>query len=320
MLAKKRVVVGRQDPTTKAWTLNVWYPQTTHKKVKTVWWHPRHDAGTHGTSMLHQILGRRDAFPFPKSLYAVRDALLTVVAERPNAFVLDFFAGSGTTLHATALINAQLGGSRRCILVSNNEPGEKIAARLRGQGHDIGSTEYEAAGICQSVTWPRVKACVNGQREDGTALSGTYLDIEGYERRLRWSDGFEENVEYFRLGFVDPDDVARGEAFKSILPILWLLAGAKGDREESKGSMNWFIPKKSPYAVLVKEKEFKAFREKLRERPDVEWAFLVTDSEESFANMRRSLGAKYRCTQLYKSYLENFRINLPDVQTDGVAR
>jgi hypothetical protein len=56
-------------------------------------------------------------------------------------------------------------------------------------------------------------------------LPGTYSDIEGYEKQLRWSKGFEENLEYFRLDFLDHDDVARGEAFKAILPILWLMGG-----------------------------------------------------------------------------------------------
>lgn len=312
VLAEQRLVVGRQDSTTKSWTLNIWEPKAKHKKVKTVWWHSRHDAGTHGTSMLHKILGRRDAFPFPKSLYAVRDALLTVVADRPNALVLDFFAGSGTTFHATALINAQIGGNRRCILVSNNEPGEKAAAKLNKQGHFAGDEEFEAAGICESVMWPRCKNVVMGKRDDGDPLQGQYLDIEGYEKKLQWSDGFEENLEYFRLEFLDADDVARGEAFKAILPLLWAMAGCLGNREESKGTTAWFIPKRSPFAVLIREKEFRAFRAKLRERDDIRWVFLVTDSEENYGLMRRTLGGGYRCVQLYKSYLENFRINMLD--------
>ena len=61
-----------------------------------------------------RILGSRDAFPFPKSIYAVRDCLAAVVRDRPEALVVDFFAGSGTTLHATALLNA---GGRRCTAV-----------------------------------------------------------------------------------------------------------------------------------------------------------------------------------------------------------
>jgi adenine-specific DNA-methyltransferase len=308
-LSEKRLVLGRFNRTTGGWTINVWYKKNLTKLVKTIWWHSRHDAGTHGTSMLHQLLGRRDAFPFAKSLYAVRDTLLTVIGDRPNALVLDFFAGSGTTLHATALINAQLGGSRRCILVSNNEPGEAVAARLLNQGHFPGDPESEQVGICQSVTWPRCKAAVAGIRANGTALPGTYLDIEGHARQLRLARGFEENVEYFRLDFIDPDDAARGEAFKAILPILWMMAGAKGEREESKGSGSWFIPKHSPFAVLIKEKSFREFREKIRERPNINMVFLVTDSEENFGLMRRTLGARYTCLQLYKSYLENFRLN-----------
>ena len=87
------------------------------------------------------------------------------------------------------------------------------------------------------------------------------------------------------------------------------MAGCQGTREDSKGSQNWFIPKESPFAVLIKEKEFPAFRGKLAQRKDIAWIFLVTDSEENFATMRRGLGRKYECVQLYKSYLETFRLN-----------
>lgn len=126
------------------------------------------------------------------------------------------------------------------------------------------------------------------------------------------SQGFDENLEYFRLDFLDPDEVARGDAFKAILPILWMVAGCQGEREDSKGSTPWFIPKHSPFAVLIQEKQFRAFRAKLAERKDIEWVFLITDSEENFGQMRRTLGRKYACVQLYKSYLENFRINTQD--------
>ena len=124
------VVLGQTSADGKSWTVNYWVQKTQRKKYKTVWWSTSHDAGTHGTSMLHKLLGDRTAFPFPKSLYAVRDTLLTVVRDRPNALILDFFAGSGTTLHATALINALDGGQRRCILVSNNEVAAKSSDRL----------------------------------------------------------------------------------------------------------------------------------------------------------------------------------------------
>jgi adenine-specific DNA-methyltransferase len=309
LLGEGRLVLGQQNPSTKKWTLNIWYPKNKAKKVKTVWWNSRHDAGTHGTTLLHHLLGTRNAFPFPKSLYAVRDALLTVIAQRPNALVLDFFAGSGTTAHATALINAQLGGARRSILVSNNEPGEKIAKKLAKSGHFPGDSAFEKEGICENVTWPRCKHAFNGKRDDGTPLIGKYLGESSEGKDMKLSDGFKENIEYFHLDFIDPNHVARGDMFAAILPVLWVMAGSRGKREASKGSSDWFIPKKSPFAVLLKEKEFRVFRKKLTEREDIEWVFLVTDSEENFTVMRRTLGRKYECVQLYKSYLENFRLN-----------
>src|SRR5262249_35704605 len=68
-------------------------------RTKTVWQEPRHSAGDYGTKMLSSLLaGRR--FPFPKSLYAVEDALRFFVKEKPEAVILDFFSGSGTTAHA----------------------------------------------------------------------------------------------------------------------------------------------------------------------------------------------------------------------------
>ena len=84
------------------------------------------------------------------------------------------------------------------------------------------------------------------------------------------------------------------------------------EREDLKGSTLWFIPKHSPFAVLIQEKHFRAFRAKLTERKGIEWVFLITDSEENFGEMRRTLGREYECMQLYKSYLENFRINTTD--------
>lgn len=314
ILDEGRLVVGQQNPTTKRWTLNIWEPKNKQKKVKTVWWNTRHDAGTHGTTMLHGLLGRRAAFPFPKSLYAVRDALLTVVADRPNALIVDFFAGSGTTAHAVALINAQLGGTRRSIMVSNNEPGEKLAKQLGRRGYFVGDDEFEEHGICESVTWPRCRAALTGEREGGQKLDGKYLPMPGHVQQRRFSEGFDENMEYLRLDFVDPSEVERGDAFTAILPILWLMSGCGRRRpERPKKSSQWLLPKDSAFAVLLDERAFPKFRTELQQNAGrVEWVFLVTDSEENFALMRRLLGRDYESVQLYKSYLENFRLNTPE--------
>jgi adenine-specific DNA-methyltransferase len=295
-------IVGR-DAVTGAIEVAYANDEAKQLNIKTVWHRGAHDSGIYGSSVLRYIVGDEVDFDFPKSLYAVRDALGAVARHKKDALILDFFAGSGTTFHATALLNAQDGGRRRCILVTNNEVKEKVVKQLIRLGIEPGDETYENNGICQSVTWPRCRNATLGQRLDGTAISGEYLDGRAI------ADGFDENLEYFRLDFVDPAQVARGDAFHSILPILWMMAGCCGEREDSKGSMPWFIPKHSPFAVLIQERQFRAFRDKLSERDDIEWVFIVTDSEENFAALRRALGRGYRCVQLYKSYLENFRLN-----------
>lgn len=234
---------------------------------------------------------------------------------KSNALILDFFGGSGTTTHAVARLNKQDGGNRRSILITNNEVSADEAETMRQKGLEPGQPEWDALGIFEQVTRPRIVAAFTGKSPDGQAISGDYK----FNDEFPMSDGFEENVEFFAVDFLDPDEVARGDGFKAILPILWMMAGCQGEREDSKGSTPWFISKHSPFAVLIKEKEFRAFRDALAERKDIEWIYLVTDSEENFALMRRALGRKFHCVQLYKNYLENFRINTPEMLGEGGA-
>ena len=129
------------------------------------------------------------------------------------------------------------------------------------------------------------------------------------------ADGFDENAAYFKLDFLDPADVTRGERFESIVPILWMLAGCRGTCELSQGTGKWFIPNANPFAVLLKEDAFVEFLKKLSERPDIDHAFLVTDSTEAFHEMAAELGRGYKTIQLYRSYLDTFRINLSEPGT-----
>jgi adenine-specific DNA-methyltransferase len=121
-----------RHPITKA--VELAFTKGQRRQIKTVWHRASHDAGAYGSTLLRTILGEGASFAFPKSLYAVRDTLKILLADKPNATVLDFFAGSGTTLHATALLNAEDGGKRRCILVTNNEVGDSRAKELAAEG------------------------------------------------------------------------------------------------------------------------------------------------------------------------------------------
>ena len=71
----------------------------------TQWRIGSHDASTGGTNLLKSFFGT-SRFTFPKSIYAVHDTIRFFLANKPNALVVDFFAGSGTTLHAVNLLNA----------------------------------------------------------------------------------------------------------------------------------------------------------------------------------------------------------------------
>src|SRR5205085_9975411 len=65
------------------------------------------------------ILGNATAFSTPKPIKLIQKII--AIASNNNSIILDFFAGSGTTLHAAMLLNAEDGGTRKCILATNNE-------------------------------------------------------------------------------------------------------------------------------------------------------------------------------------------------------
>ena len=201
------IVVGRPtaDQPAARWSLNHRKLKKDVRRHKTVWWDKRHDAGVHGTAVINQLLGQRGLFPFPKSVYAVRDCLAAVTRNRPNALIVDFFAGSGTTFHATCLLNAEDGGARRCVLVTNNEVDEATAKQLHAAKHYRGDPAFEAAGIFERVTRPRCTAVVTGRRPDGSAIPGKHVGGRPFAL------GFNENVEFFRLDYLRRDDVDFGE-------------------------------------------------------------------------------------------------------------
>ncbi len=124
--------VRGHDPVTGV--ADVEYVDTASRRIRTVWHRSRHDAGAYGKDLIGALLGGTRTFPFPKSLYAVEDALRPLVIARPEAVVLDFFAGSGTTAHAVMRLNRQDGGRRQCILVTNNEVSADEQEKLNHPG------------------------------------------------------------------------------------------------------------------------------------------------------------------------------------------
>lgn len=188
----------------------------------TQWRIKSHDATRHGTDLLTKILPGRQ-FPYPKSLYAVHDVLNFFVANNPDALIVDFFAGSGTTLHAVNLLNAEDNGSRRCIIVTNNEVSGEEATVLKKQNIYPGEKDWEKRGIAHYITWPRTKCTINGIDLNGNPLKGNYLESD-----IPMSKGFASNVNFFKLSFLENTAVSLGMCFKELLPVLWMKAGAVG--------------------------------------------------------------------------------------------
>ena len=275
-------------------------------RATTVWSETSYDAKTYGTVLLKNIVG--DArFSFPKSLYSVHDSLKYFVDEKPNALILDFFAGSGTTLQAVNLLNAEDGGHRRCIMVTNNEVSADEAKMLKDKGYQPGDAEWEKLGIAHYVTWPRTVCSIEGHDVNGKPLKGDYL---GSEPPIHMADGFKANAAFFKLGFLDPTAVSLGMRFSEMLPTLWLKTGAKGKCPELTGEQmpDMLILPENQFAVLINENTFADFAEKLEEYPEIQTVFLATDYEVNYQSMVKNLNVE-NAYQLYRDYLDHFRVN-----------
>lgn len=272
---------------------------------KTIWMRSRHTAGgAAGTKLITDLLQKRNAFSFPKSLYAVEDSLKIAVINKPHALVIDFFAGSGTTLHAVNLLNAEDGGQRRCILVTNNEVSDAEAKEMASRRLKPGDEEWEKLGIARYVTWPRTVCSIKGQDVNGIPLKGKYL---GSDRPM--ADGFKANAAYFKLGFLDKTKVSLGRQFKEMLPTLWMKAGAHGPCPTvEEGVPAMLILTENRMAILNDENQFSTFAAELAEHPEIEVVYLVTDYEAGFVAMSAALEGR-QTYQLYRDYLDNFRIN-----------
>lgn len=412
-------VTGR-DPITGSVAIEYADAEARQRNIKTVWHRGTHDAGIYGSNILRTIVGGDIKFAFPKSVYATRDAVSAVVRNRPNALILDFFAGSGTTLNSVTLLNDVDGGNRRCILITNNEVSEEDGRELRSRGIEPGHEMWEAQGICRSVTFPRCKFAIHGRRDDGIELTGEYLTGRFEEKEVRrdirqlafateetlsnkkarealaiavgypkskvtgeeyflmsegesvailldpaaldefiekgeeWADsidtvylpfpsgrilnqakeqlmeawppliknleikrpikdGFAANLDYFRLDFLDRSMIETGGKLADILPALWMMTGCRGKLPTSNGKEKMLFFKDCAFAVLVDESAIKPFLARLEVRPDVDWAFLITNDQDSFSRMCEWLPEHIPATQrvhLWRNYVDNFLINV----------
>jgi len=262
-----------------------------------------HDSTQYGSRLLSSFLPSRK-FPFPKSLYAVEDAIRFFVAENPKAVILDFFSGSGTTAHAVMRLNRQDGGRRQCISVTNNEVAADEQAALRKSGLRPGDPDWEKWGICDYITKPRIAAAINGKTPEGKEIAGDYK----FSDEFPMAEGFEENAEFFTLTYETPVSVSHNRAFGRIAPLLWMRAGSEGRRIDTVPKDGWEVA--DTYGLLTDLDQAAPFCGAVAAKGTIRIAYIVTDDDRRFQSVARHLPDAVEPVRLYESYLTNFRFSM----------
>ncbi len=129
--------------------------------VETIWYNKDVESNRNAIATLKKIFGDEKLFTNPKPVKLI-ERIIQIAGDKYST-ILDFFAGSGTTMHATMQLNAEDGGHRQCILVTNNEN-----------------------GICENVTYERNKRVIEGY----TTPKGDY--VEGLKAN---------NLRYYKVDF-----------------------------------------------------------------------------------------------------------------------
>ncbi|MDE2828303.1 MAG: site-specific DNA-methyltransferase [Bacteroidota bacterium] len=272
---------------------------------KRVWNLASHSSQSGGSTLLNSLLPDQSRFDYPKSLFAVEDVLRMFVGSNPDAIVLDFFAGSGTTAHAVMRLNKQHGGRRQAIVVTNNEVSSTQQDRLRKQGLRPGDTEWEQYGICEHITKPRICAAITGRAPSGKAITGWYRHTDEFPM----SQGFGENAEFFELTYESKRDIVLGAGFRAIAPLLWMRAGSRGRRIEKAVPAGFDVA--DTYGVLFDMDATKGFLREIENKTSVRVAFVLTDDVRGFQAVCGGLPRRVEPVRLFDPYL-----NLCDMLTE----
>lgn len=162
-------------------------------------------------------------FEYPKP---VSEAMFICSCIKPDAILfLDFFAGSGTTGQAVMELNQQDGGNRHFILCTNNEN-----------------------GICENVTYQRLKTVITGKRADGST----------------YSDGIPANLKYYRTDFVAKDsEELVDELLEHITEMIQLEYSIKVDGRQ--------------YVIILDDEEMDDFEQHIDSYPDLKAIFISQD-------------------------------------------
>ena len=198
-------------------------------------------------------------------------------------------------------LNKQDGGRRQSISVTNNEVAADEQRDLRAKQLRPGDPDWEALGICEHITKPRIKAAITGTTTSGQPINGDYKFTDAFPM----ADGFEENVEFFTLTYEAPLRVASNREFAKIAPLLWIRAGSRGRRIDNI-SAGWDVA--DAYGVLADLDYTEDFLKAVAANEDARVAYVATDEDRLFESVAQELPDHVEPVRLYEAYLRNFEI------------
>ena len=285
----------------------------------TQWRIPQHSARDYGSTLLSKFLGKRE-FPFPKSLYAVHDTLRFFVANKPDALILDFFAGSGTTLHAVNLLNKEDGCRRRCIMVTNNEVSDEEAKQLSKQGYKPGDDEWERLGIARYVTWPRTTCSIKGVDINNQPIKGEYLTCLTEEKAHKRT--------FRQLTFYIPQG---NEGTKLKKQIVMLLGKDKLPQSKVTDNCSYIVDDDYPATILFDDKEIAEWLDDIEEHDHLREFYIVTQNNKLFKRAKERIEemlgdyttqetVKYPMEDGFRANVEYFKLGFLDKNAVSLGR
>ena len=197
-------------------------------------------------------------------------------------------------------LNKQDKGSRQCISISNNEVSAKEEVALRNGKLRPGDEEWEKLGICDYITKPRIEAAITGRTPEGKPIETSYK----YNEEFQIGEGLGENAEFFTLTYETTISISHNLAFARIAPLLWLRAGACGDRIDTLPANGWSMA--DSYALLNEVDQASPFIKAVSKAKSVHIAYIVTDDDRRFQAIVKRLPDGVEPVRLYESYLTNF--------------
>ena len=184
-------------------------PNETGVSPLTFWDDKRYSATENGTKLLKDILPNNN-FSYPKSVYAIEDMLKIIGLKKRSALVLDYFAGSATTGHATVNLNRMDGGNRKYILVEMGEYFDSVSKpRMQKVIYSAdwknGKPQNRNTGVSQIIKYMRLESY-----ED--ALSNIQLNDNSQQMQLLFG---EEYLIHYMLDMESRDSLLNVSAFKN---------------------------------------------------------------------------------------------------------